>query len=193
MSQYLMYLNWCHIIASSAALLSNISNILSWRKPYYGASLGASHVSRHGARAVRAPSLALSWSKLTYTLTHMNVTVKYIRLHSFTLAYIYIAHSYIYILYRYIIAPFVIRLILLYINWVYTSCLLHFEYCAAPIVLTSGFGAHTYCATHIHTALSHWYVIIISTNIHPTHQYQCHILLIGCSYCTTYSDSTIRI
>src|SRR3954463_7640881 len=67
---------------------------------YYGASFGASHVSRHGARAVRAPSLALSWSKLTYTLTHMNVTVKYIRpsfIHSFTLAYIYSTFIYIYI------------------------------------------------------------------------------------------------
>jgi hypothetical protein len=192
MSQYLMYLNWWHRNASSAALLSNISNILSWRKPYYGASLGASHVSRDGARAVRAPSLALSWSKLTYTLTHMNATVKYIR-PSFIHACRYIYSTFYIHIYRYIIAPFVIRLILLYINWVYTSCLLHFEYCAAPIVLTSGFGAHTYCATHIHTALSHGYVIIISTNIHPTHQYQCHILLIGCSYCTTHSDSTIRI
>ena len=99
MSQYLMYLNWWHRNASSAALLSNlsnISNILSWRKPYYGASIGASHVLRHGARVVRAPSLALSWSKLTYTLTHMNVTVKYIR-PSFIHACICIYSTFIYI------------------------------------------------------------------------------------------------
>ena len=96
MSQYLMYLNWWHRNASSAALLSNISNILSWHKPYHGASPGASHVSRHGARAVRAPSLALSWSKLTYTLTHMNATVKYIR-PSFIHACIYIYSTFIYI------------------------------------------------------------------------------------------------
>ena len=93
MSQYLMYLNWWHTNASSAALLSNISNILSWRKPYHGASPVASHVSRHGARAVRAPSLAISWSKLIYIHTLMNVTVKYIRpsfIHAFTYIFTFI-------------------------------------------------------------------------------------------------------
>ena len=78
-------------------------------------------------------------------------------------------HIHIHIhVYRYIIATLIIRLILLYIIWLYTICLLHFEYCAAPIVLTSGFGAHSCCVTHNHTALSRWCVIIVSTIVHPT-------------------------
>ena len=64
-------------------------------------------------------------------------------------------HIHIHIhVYRYIISTLIIRLILLYIIWLYTICLLHFEYCAAPIVLTSGFGAHSCCVTQIDTTLS---------------------------------------
>ena len=110
-----------------------------------------SSISRHDSHVTsRATSLAPPM-RLTVHHTHRLMSHFFgSTFHSFIVLSA-IAHIYIY---RYSIAPFVIRLILLYINWVYTSCLLHFEYCAAPIVLTSGFGAHSCCDTHNHTTLS---------------------------------------
>jgi len=171
-----MYLNWWHRNASSAALLSNlsnISNILSWRKPYHGASPGASHVSRHGARAVRAPSLALSWSKLIYMHTHMNVTVKYIRpsfIHAFTYIFTFI-YMFIDTLSRHL-------LFVLYYCTSFDSIL--FAYCISSTALhplsLQVVSGHIVVVLHRLILLYHRYVIIVGTIIHPTHEYQCHIL-----------------
>ena len=187
MSQYLMYLNWWHRNASSAALLSNI---LSWRKPYHGASPGASHVSRHGARAVRAPSLALSWSKLIYMHTHMNVTVKYIRpsfIHAFTYIFTFI-YMFIDTLSRHL-------LFVLYYCTSFDSIL--FAYCISSTALhplsLQVVSGHIVVVLHRLILLYHRYVIIVGTIIHPTHEYQCHILPTTSCYCTTHSDSTIYI
>ena len=60
--------------SSSVHIMASKYNV-DWREPQHGASHGASHVSRHGARAVLAPMLALSWSKHTYALSHIDISL----------------------------------------------------------------------------------------------------------------------